>query len=140
MMKLLSGFRFIFVLICLIGTVSGASAVDFSASSANAYLPGCRSLAYKPTQATAQAAFEMGDCSGHLAGVIAMDFRVCPPDGATSPAQLARVVVQYIDSRPQRHHELFVSLAAEALEKAWPCDRDVVLQRLRAMEERAARN
>jgi hypothetical protein len=84
--------RFIFVLTCLIGTVSEASAVDFSGSSANAYLPGCRAVASGITRPeTAQAAFEMGDCSGAISGVLAMNFTVCPPQGATGAVQLARV-------------------------------------------------
>jgi hypothetical protein len=35
--------------------------------------------------------------------------------------QAARVIVRYIEARPQRMHESFVSLVIEALHDAWPC-------------------
>jgi Rap1a immunity proteins len=42
------------------------------------------------------------------------------PKGSTSQ-QAARVIVRYIEMRPQRVHEAFHSLALEALHDAWPC-------------------
>jgi hypothetical protein len=44
----------------------------------------------------------------------------CPPKGSTG-GQAVRVVIKYIDSRPERLHEDFLDLAAEALRTAWPC-------------------
>jgi hypothetical protein len=35
--------------------------------------------------------------------------------------QLVRVVVAYIDARPERMHESFAVVALEALQAAWPC-------------------
>ena len=42
------------------------------------------------------------------------------PDSVT-PEQMVRVVVRYIEARPQRMHEAFFVLAIEALLDAWPC-------------------
>ena len=46
--------------------------------------------------------------------------RFCPPDGA-SVDQVKRVVIKYIEERPERLHEPFFVLALESLRKAWPC-------------------
>jgi hypothetical protein len=35
--------------------------------------------------------------------------------------QLVRVVLKYIDIRPERMHEDFRVLAIEAMKTAWPC-------------------
>ena len=42
------------------------------------------------------------------------------PKGSTVNQGL-RVVVRYIEARPQRMHESFAFLAIEALHNAWPC-------------------
>jgi hypothetical protein len=42
------------------------------------------------------------------------------PDGVTV-GQEARVVVAYIDARPERMHQRFDYFALEALRTAWPC-------------------
>jgi hypothetical protein len=47
---------------------------------------------------------------------------ICVPSEVTM-GQVVRVVVQYTDNQPARHHELFGVLAVEALRKAWPCQR-----------------
>jgi Rap1a immunity proteins len=44
----------------------------------------------------------------------------CVPPTATI-GQMVRVVVKYIDQRPERLHEQFTVLAYEALKAAWPC-------------------
>jgi hypothetical protein len=47
---------------------------------------------------------------------------VCFPDhGRTADDRLVQVVVKYIDARPERIHERFEILVAEALHTAWPC-------------------
>jgi hypothetical protein len=47
----------------------------------------------------------------------------CPQDApkGVTVLQEATIVIRYLDKRPQRWHELFVKLAAEALHDAWPC-------------------
>lgn len=46
---------------------------------------------------------------------------VCIPAGEVTVNQQVRVVVAYIDARPNRLHEDFRILALEALKDAWPC-------------------
>jgi hypothetical protein len=49
-----------------------------------------------------------------------MGSKSCAPDNATNN-QLMRVVLAYIEVRPQRMNEEFMKLAVEALRSAWPC-------------------
>jgi len=44
----------------------------------------------------------------------------CPPADATL-AQMARVIIAYIEARPERMHENLPALAVEAQRRAWPC-------------------
>lgn len=46
----------------------------------------------------------------------------CPPKTATL-AQMVRVILAYIEGHPERMHEDFRLLAAEAMNKAWPCSK-----------------
>ncbi len=81
-------------------------------------------------EAPGSSAYEEGECWGQIVMLYMLAFaaddylgdasRFCPPDGA-SPAQTKKVVLKYIDERPERHHEPFAFLAVEALRKAWPC-------------------
>jgi hypothetical protein len=48
------------------------------------------------------------------------DLNSCIPHNVTLN-QLVRVVVVYIECRPQRMHEPFNSLALEAMHEAFPC-------------------
>ena len=64
--------------------------------------------------------FYSGLCMGLVAGVHYIDAKSCAPDNATNN-QLMRVVLAYIEVRPQRMNEEFMKLAAEALRSAWPC-------------------
>lgn len=62
-----------------------------------------------------------GQCVGILEGlVIGLSLTVCIPAGATED-QIFRVIMKYIDQRPERMHERFSQLAREALLAAWPC-------------------
>jgi hypothetical protein len=88
--------------------------------SANAMMPGCRSFLSNVVP-NALGAFDEGQCSGVMEGLLtAADQIICVPAGVTRN-QTIRVVVQYIDQRPQRMHERFATLAYEALKEAWPC-------------------
>jgi hypothetical protein len=64
--------------------------------------------------------FYSGLCMGLIAGVHYIDAKSCAPDNATNN-QLMRVVLAYIEVRPQRMNEEFMKLAVEALRSAWPC-------------------
>jgi hypothetical protein len=50
-------------------------------------------------------------------------FGVCIPDDDAYSMQIIRVIVRYINERPERMHEHFELLALEALQQAWPCRR-----------------
>jgi len=45
---------------------------------------------------------------------------VCPPQNVTT-GHTVRVVIAYIERRPERMHEDFRGLALEAIHEAWPC-------------------
>jgi hypothetical protein len=67
-----------------------------------------------------------GVCIGVVTGVLETAplleprFRFCPPTTATRD-QALRVVVKYLDSNPDKLHELFTGLVIVALREAWPC-------------------
>ena len=75
-----------------------------------------------------ESAFRKGRCSGQIetlfllasAGALVPDARFCPPGGATMD-QTRKVIIKYIDDRPEQLHRPFHDLAIEALRKAWPC-------------------
>ena len=110
----LSGFALIALLV-----LSGGTAFAVDRDSANYIMQGCRSSAADNNTDL----FLAGLCSGLTSGVVYMrGLQVCEPAGVTH-SQEVRVVVQYIDARPERAHEDFRKLALEALTAAWPCTR-----------------
>jgi Rap1a immunity proteins len=101
---------------------SGAKAEE-DLYSANHLLPGCKAFA----EGRPYDAFAKGFCAGSIFWIGAMmsvsdnaDACVHIPEQATG-GQVARVVVRYMEQRPNRLHEPFGLLAAEALKDAWPC-------------------
>jgi hypothetical protein len=90
--------------------------------SANSYMPGCRDFIANTW--TASDAYQRGKCVGFIAGLIyeAAETSFCMPQGVTYE-QGVRLVVAYIEARPQRMHESFGNLAHEALTAVWPCKR-----------------
>jgi len=90
--------------------------------SANEMLSGCKGLIGDKTPPLKEA-LRQGRCAGYVAGLVyARSVFLCVPEGAT-PEQGVRVVIKYIEVRPERMHEPFGKLALEALEEAWPCKR-----------------
>ena len=68
-------------------------------------------------------ALRQGRCGGYVAGLVyARSVYLCVPEGAT-PEQRVRVVVKYIEARPERMQEPFGKLSLEALMAASPCKR-----------------
>ena len=65
-----------------------------------------------------------GVCAGVVRSLVFVgrSLGICRPSGA-NVAQSAKVVVAYIDQRPERMHEQFESLAIEAVQQAWSCQR-----------------
>jgi hypothetical protein len=88
--------------------------------SANYLLPRCKAFLANE-YVTLSATFEQGRCTGLVEGLKYVDSRSCAPKGVTL-GQTVRVVVAYIERRPQRMHENFKELALEALREAWPCN------------------
>jgi hypothetical protein len=84
-------------------------------------MPGCRDvgLARRDTPRTD---YLQGVCVG-----TAYTLATMPPLGDCVPPQtneqLVRVIVKYIDSRPELLHENFQLLAYTALREMWPCQR-----------------
>lgn len=91
--------------------------------SANYMLPGCKAyLAQSPPSG-----FAGGLCVGTVETLNFMTptlkrERGCAdiPRGVTND-QTVRVVIRYIEARPNRMHESFRLLALEAILNAWPC-------------------
>jgi hypothetical protein len=96
--------------------------------SANYLMPGCRHIvAVGPGRIAmnarnAQTVYTGGWCAGFVTGIALVNPGSCPPAGSTID-QTLRVVVKYVDERPQRMHEDFSVLVQEALATTWPCQR-----------------
>jgi hypothetical protein len=94
--------------------------------SANYLVPECQKFIALSEGDTFISGLNQGRCVGIIHGIsylseyLPPDVRSCPPKGATA-AQTIRVVLAYIERRPQRMHEDFRELAIEALHEAWPC-------------------
>lgn len=94
--------------------------------SANYVMSGCRSVAslvsFSKIRESKEDHYRMGFCSGIIVGLSYSGkiYGICFPAGATSQ-QAVNVIVQYIDGRPKRMNENFMSLSVEALRAAWPC-------------------
>ena len=104
--------------LALLGQQGAASAQDVSA---NAMMPGCRDL----MNASERNGSEQAKCLGIVRTMhyfARYYFGACNPDGATVGETL-RVIVSYVDQRPERVHERFEDLALEAILEAWPCSR-----------------
>ena len=106
----------------LLALAMPASAQSGAQGSANEMLSGCKGLIGDKTPPLREA-LRQGRCAGYVAGLVyARSVFLCVPEGAT-PEQGVRVVIKYIEARPERMHEPFGKLALEALEEAWPCKR-----------------
>ena len=88
--------------------------------SANTIMPGCRDfLNERPVVCLA------GQCLGIILGLArAVEVQsprpFCIPDDVTNE-QMVRVVVSYIDQRPEKMHSEFAPFAYLAFQEAWPC-------------------
>jgi C4-dicarboxylate transporter len=99
-------------------TITTAGAAEVGTNSANFWVPYCQAWFV----ADKNAPVRQGICVGIVEGVA---FASCVelPEGVNVP-QLVRVVLRYIEARPQRMHESFPELALEALRDAWPCRKE----------------
>jgi hypothetical protein len=104
-----------FVFFILLALICGAR-VATAENTANEIMPGCRELiAFSHDELWGQPF-----CLGFLSGLSYASNHGCAPKGVTQ-GQIARVVVKYIDSHPERMQEQFGILALEALTSAFPC-------------------
>ncbi len=115
----------------LLSLSAGAAAQDIlDARSADDIVPGCmRYLALLDGQGdftdTLANSVQNGFCVGNVVGItealLVTRFACQPKTGKTSHAQAVRIVVEFVNERPERLIEPFNMLALEALTKAWPC-------------------
>jgi hypothetical protein len=94
--------------------------------SANFMMPGCQQLLKPPKDPDPVDFVRSGHCAGLIEGLTYAAYasggsETCRPPSIVTDAQLVRVVLAYIEHRPQRMHEDFRKLALEALHEAWPC-------------------
>ena len=98
--------------------------------SANHLMPGCQAALNNTAHDLAAYCMGIVDGIAYTAALSSPDDIVLHPWGKNKclsiPSevtifQMARVVVAYIEERPQRMHESFYGLAIEALHDAWPC-------------------
>ena len=91
--------------------------------SANYLMPACRNwIAFAGDRQGIDEAMCAGIISGlaYTAKFLRPDTSSCRPQGVTT-GQMVRVVVAYIERRPERMYEDFRRLAIEAWHEAWPC-------------------
>jgi Rap1a immunity proteins len=94
--------------------------------SANALLPYCKNVLVDRQRGGFEVGWATGLCQGMIVTVsyVARDMpehlRSCKPDKVTN-AQLVRVVISYVEARPERMHKDIRALAIEAFRHAWPC-------------------
>jgi Ssp1 endopeptidase immunity protein Rap1a len=101
---------------------------------ANNVTKGCRAQIAQTNPDTEANWFLRGICIGMVTALSRTAFSleplgvgamgICmPSSGAVTADQQMRIIVAYIDARPNRLHEDFNKLAWEALIDAWPCKR-----------------
>ena len=94
-----------------------AAAATARMFTADFYLSGCKDFV------AGRSNFCAGRCVGAVEVLDALNLDTklfCPPDNVDN-LQRVRIIVSYIDARPERKNEDFRLLANEALAKAWPC-------------------
>ena len=88
-------------------------------------LPVCRegTARHSGPDPPADTAMDLGVCLDGLfygSTRLPSHMSVCPPQNVTT-GHTVRVVIAYIERRPERMHEDFRGLALEAIHEAWPC-------------------
>jgi hypothetical protein len=106
------------ILFALAGATAQAdSPATKRAYTAEFYLPGCKEFL------TGQSDFLSGRCVGaiEVLDALSQDTKAfCAPDD-TNNLERVRIVVAYIEARPERMKDDFRLLANEAMTKTWPC-------------------
>jgi hypothetical protein len=105
-------------IVTLLQLASGTVQAAEKTYTANDLLQDCKDTLIE--RGTFRRPFYSGLCIGLVAGANYVDAKSCAPEDASNH-QLMRVVLAYIEVRPQRMNEEFMTLVLEALRSAWPC-------------------
>ena len=98
-----------------VGTLFLALAATAAAQSPEGWFLGCKAFAEGRANTQPQLYGMQSYCSGVVHGLVAVgpllpaNLQFCPPQ-TSSPSELARVVVQYVEAQPERMHEDFRQL------------------------------
>jgi Ssp1 endopeptidase immunity protein Rap1a len=113
-----------------VGLIVGTSVqAQEDKSSAKYMLRYCRAAVNNQAPALPLDAIMQGMCVGIIDALSFMtsefppeekEYKTCPPNNVPLE-QTVRVVITYIEARPQRMNEPFKKLAIEAIHDAWPC-------------------
>jgi Rap1a immunity proteins len=98
-------------------TAHAAAQSGARTSSAKFFLPGCKDFI------AGKSNFYAGRCVGTIETLDALNSgpkRFCPPE-SNNNLQRVRVILAYIEARPDRMNDDFTALANEAMADAWPC-------------------
>jgi hypothetical protein len=113
----------------IVSTSEAAAQLPTKDTSANSIFRGCKALVEGQT-ANAQL-YALGNvCAGIVLGLASVGQQLSLPEWQScAPAnfdarELARVVVNYIETHPERMREDFKRLTLEAFHDAWPCKSD----------------
>jgi hypothetical protein len=94
-------------------------------TSANSAFLGCKAFVENRATST-RLVNTAGFCAGVVHGlayvgeILPPEYQSCVPSTSTA-RQLARVIISYIEARPERMHEDFRMLVLQAFRNAWPC-------------------
>jgi Rap1a immunity proteins len=117
MIRLRFAFTFA-ILLALFGPAAQAGPPSVTrAYTAEFYLPGCKDFT------AGKSNFLGGRCVGavEVLDALSRDTKAfCAPD-VTNNLERVRIIIAYIEARPERMKEDFRLLANEAMAKAWPC-------------------
>jgi Rap1a immunity proteins len=102
--------------VCVGLIMMGCLSANGETLSAKSVLPGCQD--YLDREATVSG----GRCMGLVEGLLMLGYTqmFCAPK-FSSPDQFIRLIVLYIEDRPEREQEDFRVLALEALARTFPC-------------------
>src|SRR5262249_20930248 len=79
-----------------------AASAETNMDAANVIMPGCRAIVAERLPNSMNDAYLQGYCMGIVVAVSGF-FVTCKPNGVTN-GQVVRIVVKYIDERPERMH------------------------------------
>jgi hypothetical protein len=118
--------------LAVVGLVMSLSSASAETASVADVLPACKLfLSIMDRQGEVRDAdvvhlMDAGECLGavyamlNLSTALTEPLRFCPPNDAEAE-QAVRAIVAYVEKKPERAREDFMTLALEALRATWPC-------------------